>query len=268
MTAIQVQGPALALDPATRSTLLQTIVDCLPHIPNASEAERTAKREAAFALVEQLAPTGPVEAMIAAEAVAAHYASVNAYRTAARSDLPYDLQLRYQTKAASLARLASSKRRELVRLQAAQPKLPAAIGAARAAQESAIAPGVPAGQATPAPRPEAAAAELRLGGAAEAAARGGFVPPTVAEIAQLAAGFKASHDAQVAAAKRRLADAAAVDPEAEDDFADMSEAEVEAVVARARALTEETAEPAEDMGELLQTEVAARAAAAAMKLAA
>jgi len=272
MTAIQIQGPTLALDPATRSTLLQTVVDCLPHIPNASEAERTAKREAAFALVEHLAPTGPVEAMIAAEAIAAHYASVNAYRTAARSDLPYDLQRRYLTRAGSLARLSTAKRRELVRHQAAQPTLPAAteaaaFGAARAAQASAIAPGVPAGQATPAPLPEAAADELRLGGAAEAAARGGFVPPTQAEIAQLAAGFKASHDAQVAAAKRGQAGAAAADPEDEDDLAEMSEAEVEAVVARARALVAETAEPAEDMGELLQAEVAARAAAA-MKLAA
>jgi len=267
MTAIQVQGPPLALDPATRSTLLQTVVDCLPQIPNASEAERTTRRAAAFALVETLAPTDPVEAMIAAEVIAAHYASINAYRTAARCDLPYDLQLRYLTKGASLARLASSKRRELVRLQAAQPALPAAIGAARAARASAIAPNVPAVQATPAPWPEAAAADLRLGGAAEAAARSGFVPSTEAEIAQLAAGFKASHDAQVAAAKRQ-AGAATEDPEGEDDLAEMSEAEVEAIVARARALVEETAAPAEDMGELLQAEVAARAAAADMKLAA
>src|SRR5208283_5708095 len=102
MTAIQVQGPTLALDPATRSTLLQTIVDCLPQIPNASAAERTAQREAAFALVGELCPTGPVEAMLAAEAIAAHCAGIHAFRCAARPDLPYDLQLRYQASARSL----------------------------------------------------------------------------------------------------------------------------------------------------------------------
>ena len=48
----------------------------------------------------------------------------------------------------------------------------------------------------------------------------------------------------------------------------MSEAEVEAVVARARALLEETAQPAEDMGERLQAEVAARAVASVTALAA
>ena len=267
MTAIQIQGPTLALDPATRSTLLQTVVDCLPHIPNASEAERTAKRQAAFFLVEHLAPTGPVEAMITAEAIAAHYASINAYRWAARSDLPPDLQLRYLTKGGSLSRLASSKRRELVRHQAAQPTLPAGIGAARAARAPAITPSAPTRQATPAPRPDAAAAELRLGGAAEAAARGGFVAPTEAEVARLVAEVMASQGAQAAAAKCRLVGAAASDP-ADEDFAETTEAEAAAVVARARALIEETAPPAEDMAARLQAEVAARAAAAVTQLAA
>jgi hypothetical protein len=39
MTAIPVQLPPLALDPTTRSTLLQTIVDTLPYIPNSSDVE-------------------------------------------------------------------------------------------------------------------------------------------------------------------------------------------------------------------------------------
>ena len=115
MTEITVQGPALtALDPATRGILLQTIVDTMPHIPNAPVAAQTARRAAAFALLGTLAPTDPVQAMLAADAIAAHHASVTAYRWAARSDLPPALQLSYLAKGASLSRLASSKRRELL----------------------------------------------------------------------------------------------------------------------------------------------------------
>jgi hypothetical protein len=247
MTAVQVQGPTLALDPATRSTLLQTIVDSLPHIPNASEAERTALREAAFALVEKLAPTDPVEAIIAAQVIAAHYACVNAYRCAARSDLPsYDLHLRYQTKAGSLSRLTTAKLRELVRHQAAQPTLPAAIGAARAAQAQATAPSVPARPATPAPRADEAAAGQRPGSAVPAAApRGREASPDHAAIDLL------------------LAKAAAASDPADDDFAPPTDAEFAQIVANAHALLAETAPPAEDMAERLQAEVAARAAAAA-----
>jgi len=229
MTEIQVQGPTLALDPATRSTLLQTIVDCLPQIPNASEAERTTRRAAAFALVETLAPTDPVEAMIAAEAIAAHYASINAYRTAGRCDLPYDLQLRYLTKGASLARLSTAKRRELLRHQAVRSTLPAAIGAERAAQAEEAAPGVPA--------------------MPSAAPRGRAASPTLAALDLI------------------LAKAAAASDPADDALAPPADAEFAQLVADADAPLAETAPPAEDMGARLQAEVDARVAAA-MKLAA
>jgi hypothetical protein len=78
MTALQVQAPPLALDPATRGTLLQTIVDTTPYIPNASEAERVAQRDAAFALIAALDPRDPMQAMFAA-----HHACMHAYRCAA-----------------------------------------------------------------------------------------------------------------------------------------------------------------------------------------
>jgi hypothetical protein len=77
----------------------------------------------------------------------------------------------------------------------------------------------------------------------------------------------AREDAQAAAAKRHQAAAGAADP-ADDDFAEPTAAELAAVMARARAVLEETAAPAVDMGERIQAEVAARAAAAATKLAA
>jgi hypothetical protein len=171
MTAVSVQLPPLALDPATRSTLLQTIVDTLPYIPNASDAERAAQRDAAFALVAHLDPRDPVQAMLAAHVAAAHHACMNAYRCAARPDLPPALHLRYQAKAAVLSRLTSTKMRELKRLQA-DAALPASAAAsvpgARAPQAPAIAPGAPVRQAAPAPRPETAAAGQRPGSAAPA----------------------------------------------------------------------------------------------------
>jgi hypothetical protein len=172
MTANHVQLPPLALDPATRSTLLQTIVDTLPYIPNSSDVERAAQRDAAFALVAHLDPRDPVQAMFAAHTIAAHHACINAYRCAARPDLPYAVHLRYQAKAGALSRLATAKLRELRRLQA-DAALPASAAASvagpRAPQASAIALGAPVRQATPAPRAETAAAGQQPGSVAPAA---------------------------------------------------------------------------------------------------
>jgi hypothetical protein len=65
MPAIQVQAPPLAVDPATRSTLLQTIVDTMPYLPNASEAERDAQLDAAFALIAGAEPARSVAVTVA-----------------------------------------------------------------------------------------------------------------------------------------------------------------------------------------------------------
>jgi hypothetical protein len=171
MTAVSVQLPPLALDPATRSTLLQTIVDTLPYIPNASDVERAAQRDAAFALVAHLDPRDPVQAMLAIHVVAAHHACMNAYRCAARPDLPPALHLRYQAKAAVLSRLTTARLRELKRHQA-DAALPASAAASvpgpRAPQAPATAGGVPVRLATQAVRPEVGATGQRPGGAAPA----------------------------------------------------------------------------------------------------
>jgi hypothetical protein len=167
MTATEVQVPALSLDPATRISLLQSISDTLPHMPDAPQAERTALRDAAYTLVAELDPRGSVQAMLAAQIIATHHACMNAYRCAARPDLPYALHMRYQGQAASLSRLSSAKLRELMRLQAATA-LPVAVAApgARAPQAPATAPSAPARQVAPASRPEIAAAGRLPGSAA------------------------------------------------------------------------------------------------------
>jgi hypothetical protein len=160
MPAIQVQAPTLAVDPATRSTLLQTIVDTMPYLPNSSEAERAAQRDCAFALIAELNPRDPLQAVFVAHVIAAHHACMHAYRCAALPDVPPALHLRYQTKAAALSRVMVARLRELKRLQAeaAQPASAAvAVAGPGVAQAAAAAAGAGVRQAAPAVRPESAA---------------------------------------------------------------------------------------------------------------
>jgi hypothetical protein len=176
MTATSIHVPSLALDPATRSTLVQTIVDTLPCIPNTSEVERAAQRDTAFALLAILDPRDPLQAMLVVHAFAAHHASLHLYRSAARPDMPLALILRFHSKAGALSRLADTKIRELRRLQAASARPAAAVASAagpRALQAPAIAPGAPVRHATSAPRAEGAVAGVRAGSEAPADAAAG-----------------------------------------------------------------------------------------------
>ena len=243
MTAITIQGPILALDPATRSTLLQSVVDSLPIIPTASDAERTAQREAAFALLSRLAPTDPVEAMLAFQVIAAQFACANAYRCAARPDLPPAMHLSYQSKAATLSRLTSSKRRELLRLQARQPTLPVGFDAAREVQARATASAASARPVAPAPQPKAAA-QRPASPAPAVARRGHAAGPDHAQLDQ------------------SLAKTAAASHPAHDDLAPPTDADLAQIVADAHTLLAEVTPPARDTGARLRAEIAARSAAA------
>jgi hypothetical protein len=170
MTTIHVQAPPLALDPATRSNLLQTIID------------KAAQRDAAFALVAALDPRDPVQAMLVAQLMAAHHACIHAYRCAALPGVPPALHLRYQGRATVLSRLAATRMRELRRLQDAALKAAATASVAgpRASQAPVTAPGVQGRAATQPARPGVAAVGLQRGGAAPAnAATGAEASPGV-----------------------------------------------------------------------------------------
>ena len=175
MTTIQVQAPPLALDPATRSNLLQTIIDTTPYIPNSSEAEKAAQRDGAFALVAALDPRDPVQAMLVAQLMAANHACIHAYRCAALPGVPPALHLRYQGKATAFARLVAARMRDLRRLQDAALKAAARATAAgpRAAQAPVSAPDTQVRTAAPAARPWFAAAGQRRGSAVPAKAAPG-----------------------------------------------------------------------------------------------
>ena len=181
MTAIQVQAPPLALDPATSSNLLQTIIDTTPYIPNSSEAEKAAQRDSAFALVAALDPRDPVQAMIVAQLMATHHAAIHAYRCAALPGVPPALHLRYQGRATVLSRLAGTRLRELRRLQDAALKAAArATAADPRAEAPATASGAQVRAAAPAARPWFAAAGQRRGSSAPAkAATGTEAVPSV-----------------------------------------------------------------------------------------
>jgi hypothetical protein len=181
--------------------------------------------------------------MFAAQIVAAQFASMNAYRHGARSDMPHDLRLRYQSKGESLSRLTSSKRRELVRHQASQPVFPAGFTAAHAAQAPATAPTAPARPTATAAQPKAAAAQR---------------PATPAPASMPSARAAGPNQAAI---DQFLAKAAAASHPADGDPAPPTEAEFAQFVADAQTLLAEITPPARDTGALLQAEIAARAAA-------
>jgi hypothetical protein len=163
MTAVTIQGPPLALSPAARSTLLQTIIDTMPRAPNASEAERAAQRDAAFELLADLDPRDSVQAMFAVDIIAAHHAGINAYRLAARPDMPPVLAARFNSQARSFTLLKVARLRDLRRLQANAAKPAKAVApVARAPQPQAAAPSAATQQAAARPRPDTTvAAEQR-----------------------------------------------------------------------------------------------------------
>jgi len=244
-TSVPASDP-LSLDPITLSVMIRATLDTLPHPPDAPVEQRNELRHAAYVMFATLRPRDVMEAMLAARFVALHFQIMDNMRCTAQRDVPPALKLRFRASIAALTRVQERTERDLKLRQA----FPALQPAARPV-------------AVPAPRPVPAP----FAAAARRPAAGGFVAPTEAEMAQIAAKVIAMQDAEAAAAERHRAAASAADA-SDDDVAEAAEAEAAAVVAQARALLEETAPPAVDMGERLQAEVAARAAAAATKLAA
>ena len=98
-------------------------LDALPHLPRATAEEIELRRRAALQTIAALRPRDPVEAMLAARCVAAHYATMDALRVAAQPNQPVDATLRLRGKAIGLARMIGQTRRDLLQLQTeAQPQ--------------------------------------------------------------------------------------------------------------------------------------------------
>ena len=145
-----------------------------------------------------------------------------------------------------MSRLTSSKRRELLRLQASQPTLPAGFDAAREVQARAAASAASARPAAPAPQPKAAA-QHPAAPAQAAAPRGRAAGRDHAQLDQ-------------AQLDHHLAKAAAASHPAHDHLAPPTDLDRAHIVPDAHTRLAEVTPPAPDTGARLQAEIAARAA--------
>jgi len=159
MTAQPTQPPSLSLNPATFAVLLRTICNALPLLPNETQADKAQECAAVLDTLSALGPRDPMEAMLAAQFIVAHHASMHASYWAARTDLPPFLLLRFKARADSHARLSQSTLREFNRRKAGPAQKPAQQPAATPApapraQQAATAQPAQERPATPAARPD------------------------------------------------------------------------------------------------------------------
>ena len=84
----------LTLDPATTDETLATIFGALRRDPDHTPAQRQAQRDAGAALIAELRPRNPVEAIFAVRAAAAHYGSVECLRRTMLPDTPDNAGIR------------------------------------------------------------------------------------------------------------------------------------------------------------------------------
>jgi hypothetical protein len=82
------QAQPLTLDPATFKTMLHGIVDALPYRPGAKPDDITALREAAFLAISALRLRDPLEAMLAARIIGAHFHAMHSLASAVQPALP------------------------------------------------------------------------------------------------------------------------------------------------------------------------------------
>jgi hypothetical protein len=105
-----------SLNDSTILRILSATLDTLPVDPNPEVAR--AQREAATAALAALRPRDAVEAMFAAQAVAAHYAAMECFGRAAQPEVSDQVGMRLLGTAVALSRLAADQVRALERRQA------------------------------------------------------------------------------------------------------------------------------------------------------
>ena len=120
------ETPTFPLNPATLTAMRSATLDALPPRPGATEAEKAAQRDGALEILAALAARDPLQAMLAARIVDAHYMAMEYFRRAARDDLPLDLHLRTVAKAVALCRIIDRAMRDLANRQGIPMLRPAA----------------------------------------------------------------------------------------------------------------------------------------------
>ncbi|HZZ57692.1 MAG TPA: hypothetical protein VFE31_07660 [Opitutaceae bacterium] len=95
---------ATALDPALLDHLVDTILESVPHQLNDTPETRAARRNATRLVLIALKPADPFAAMLAAQAITAHYAVMDNLRRAAQPDVSDHAVTRLRGNAGALAR--------------------------------------------------------------------------------------------------------------------------------------------------------------------
>ena len=109
------------LDPGFLEHLLDTITEAIPASENETPQAGATRRYAARLALLALRPADAFQAMLAAQAIAAHYAVMDAFRRAAQADLPPAMATRLRANAATLARMMQATVRTLRQHQAPPP---------------------------------------------------------------------------------------------------------------------------------------------------
>ncbi len=105
--------PNTELDPDFLEQLLDTIAETMQASAKDTDRARAARRSAARLALLALRPGDPFQAMLAAQAIAAHYAIMDAFRRAMQPDLAPAMAARLRASAATLARTMEATLRTL-----------------------------------------------------------------------------------------------------------------------------------------------------------
>ena len=113
--------PNTDLDPDFLEQLLDTIIETIQAGADDTDRARAARRHAARLALLALRPADPFQAMLAAQAIAAHYAIMDAFRRAMQPDLAPAMAARLRANAATLARMMQATLRTLRQHQTTAP---------------------------------------------------------------------------------------------------------------------------------------------------
>jgi hypothetical protein len=109
--------------PAARCLVTSTL-DSLSVSPLRTEADREVRHQAALEALAVLQPRNAAEAMLAAQAVSAHHASMDCFHRAAAPGVPDNLAMRILGRALALSRMALQMNRALTSSKAAPAEVP------------------------------------------------------------------------------------------------------------------------------------------------
>ncbi len=145
--------PATDLDPAFLDHLLDTILESITTRPDDTDQTHATRRHAARLALLALKPADPFAAMLAAQAIAAHYAVMDNLRRAAQPDVADHTVTRMRGNAATLTRTMHATLRALHKHQA-PPAEPRTTSQPRPRQPRPAQPSRPLFPTTPIADPE------------------------------------------------------------------------------------------------------------------